>query len=749
MFAPGPTPLGGSVLTPPQAEVAAFTGPGTLALRGLPGTGKTTALQACLAERLAAGQRPDRILVMVPQRAHVLRYEEALRQALVARGAAVCGGVDLATFYGFCQRQVALFWPLIAAEAGFAQPDREPVFLTIETTQYYMWRVVAPLIARHGYFSELAVRRGRLLSQLIDNLNKSALVGFDHREIAARLSASWTGSSERLASFQQAQDCATRFRTYCLEHGLLDFSLVCDLFTRHLLRYEAFATYFGRYECLVVDNLEENVPAAHDLIRWAAARCPATLLAVDEAGGYRVFLGADHDGALELAAQCERTIPFHERAQPGSAAPLAFAARLCEAIGMPLGRPADADLAAGAVVDQGGGQLWISMIRWVAEQIGALVERGVPPSQIAVVAPYVSDVMRFVLEDALSRGERPVRVLPLRPALALRDEPLVRGILALARLAHPAWRITIHDQERPLRTDEVALGLQQALAGLDPVRAHQLAGLAYEPGVAGLADLVNLREGDPRASKIAAMWERVGFRLQAPYEALRRWMVAYLAGPPDPLDVFLARLFGDVLALPGLALHADTLAARVYGRLVESAAKFRQAVGVEQASGAEERVPADAAEHGQEPGVGHPDLPRSIAEHYVSLLLGGIASAEYVADAPQPDEQAVVLAPAYAYLTRDLSSMYQFWVDLASDGWWNRPNQPLTHPYVLSRRWPAGHPWTDADEDSARRRALAGVLVGLASRCTGGIYLASSQLGIGGEEQTGRLERAILAARTR
>ncbi len=285
MFAPGPTPLGGSVLAPPQAEVAAFTGPGTLALRGLPGTGKTTALQACLAERLAAGQRPDRILVMVPQRAHVLRYEEALRQALVARGAAVCGGVDLATFYGFCQRQVALFWPLIAAEAGFAQPDREPVFLTIETTQYYMWRVVAPLIARHGYFSELAVRRGRLLSQLIDNLNKSALVGFDHREIAARLSASWTGSSERLASFQQAQDCATRFRTYCLEHGLLDFSLVCDLLTRHLLRYEAFATYFGRYECLVVDNLEENVPAAHDLIRWAAARCPATLLAVDEAGG--------------------------------------------------------------------------------------------------------------------------------------------------------------------------------------------------------------------------------------------------------------------------------------------------------------------------------------------------------------------------------------------------------------------------------------------------------------------------------
>jgi len=105
-----------------------------------------------------------------------------------------------------------------------------------------------------------------------------------------------------------------------------------------------------------------------------------------------------------------------------------------------------------------------------------------------------------------------------------------------------------------------------------------------------------------------------------------------------------------------------------------------------------------------------------------------------------------VLAPAYAWLTRDLSCDWMFWLDLSAEGWWNRPNQPLTHPYVLSRAWPVGRPWTDADEDAAGRAALSAVLVGLGARCRRGIYLASSALGVGGEEQTGRLERAILTA---
>ena len=54
--------------------------------------------------------------------------------------------------------------------------------------------------------------------------------------------------------------------------------------------------------------------------------------------------------------------------------------------------------------------------------------------------------------------------------------------------------------------------------------------------------------------------------------------------------------------------------------------------------------------------------------------------------------------------------------------------------------------WYDADEDQARRETLGRIVVGLASHCEDGIFLASSELGISGEEQSGRLERLLLNA---
>jgi len=366
------------------------------------------------------------------------------------------------------------------------------------------------------------------------------------------------------------------------------------------------------------------------------------------------------------------------------------------------------------------------MLRWVAREVDALVRSGAAPGGIAIIAPYVNEVMRFTLEEALSQASPAIPLHPLRPALALRDEPLIRGLLALARLAHPTWVVRLHGSPQPLGAEDVALALECTIAELDPVRARRLAALAFVPGEPGLAELVALAPGASRASAAGRMWEQVGFRFQAAYRVLSGWVAAYMARPPDALSVFLSRLFGQVLSQPGFALYRNPAGARVYGRLVESAFKFESAVAPRQVEG-------------------EPDGD-ALGADYVSLVLGDIATAEYLSDVPWPAEDAVVLAPAYAWLTRDLSCDWMFWLDLSAEGWWNRPNQPLTHPYVLSREWPVGRPWTDADEDAAGRAALSAVLVGLGARCRRGIYLASSALGVGGEEQTGRLERAILTA---
>ncbi len=54
-----------------------------------------------------------------------------------------------------------------------------------------------------------------------------------------------------------------------------------------------------------------------------------------------------------------------------------------------------------------------------------------------------------------------------------------------------------------------------------------------------------------------------------------------------------------------------------------------------------------------------------------------------------------MLAPAYTFLMSNRPVDYQFWLDVGSRGWFERLYQPLTHPYVLSREWPAGQSWTD------------------------------------------------------
>jgi hypothetical protein len=86
---------------------------------------------------------------------------------------------------------------------------------------------------------------------------------------------------------------------------------------------------------------------------------------------------------------------------------------------------------------------------------------------------------------------------------------------------------------------------------------------------------------------------------------------------------------------------------------------------------------------------------------------------------------------------------YQFWLDVGGRGWYERLYQPLTHPYVLSRYWKLGYPWTDTHETEASKQSLFGLTLGLLRRCRRGIYLGLSTLNEGGYEHKGELLRAI------
>jgi hypothetical protein len=676
-------------------------------LEGLPGAGKTTLAVRRMLYLLQGYVPAESILVLVPQRALGAPYREAMWELDMPRGE-----LTVVTVGGLARRMVELFWPLVSEKAGFAHPAREPLFLTLETTQYYMDRVTSEYIEA-GYFDGLSIRRSRLISQIIDNLNKAAAVGFPHTQVAARLKRAWEGESAREQVYDHAQACASAFRAYCLDHNLLDFSLQIELFFGHVLAEPACQRYlFDRYRHLIADNVEEDTPRAHDLVRQWLATCDTALIVMDRDGGYRAFLGADALGAEALRSACEHNVVLNQShiMSPEVASLEGYLLRgmgseLRHRLSEPQSPAGAHQVDAKSALHYQSHRFQPQMYEWVAEQVSSLIEEeGVPPDEIVILAPFLGDALRFALSDALARRNVPVR--SHRPSRALRDEPAARCLLTLATLAHPSWRLV------PAVPD-VAHALMIAIEDMDLVRARLLAEITYRP-----------RNGQPRLTGferiVADVQQRITYRFGERFEHLRQWLEDYAQGEPGELDDWFGRLFGELLSRPGFGFHQDLDAARVTSNLIESVRKFRRVVGPTLA-----------------------EVSASLGLEYVRMVEQGIIAATYVGNWEMEPAGAVLIAPAYTFLMANRPVDVQFWLDVSSTAWWERLYQPLTHPYVLSQHWPEGKVWTDKDEFAARQLALARLILGLVRRCRKRVYLGIAQLGEQGYEQQGPLLQII------
>jgi hypothetical protein len=386
-----------------------------------------------------------------------------------------------------------------------------------------------------------------------------------------------------------------------------------------------------------------------------------------------------------------------------------------------------------AALDFAAHRFYPEMLGWVADRVAALIGEGdAPADEIVVLAPFLTGSLRFSLAHALER--RGVAARSHRPSRALREEPAVECLLTLAALCHPGWGI------RPARSD-VAQALMLAIEGMDLVRAHLLASIAYR-AVDGVPALGSFAQIEP------AMQERITFLLGGRYEGLRTWINAHSADSKrqipngqavadgrwrEELDHFLARLFGELLSQPGYGFHKSYDAGEITAVLIESARKFRQVMVQDVVL-----VPKPTG------------APRSLAQEYVEMVGEGVIAAQYARSWQRQPKNAVLLAPAYTFLMSNRTVDHQFWLDVGSTGWWERLYQPLTHPYVLSRSWTfaagdeqSARAWTDVEEYAARQDALACLVLGLVRRCRKQVHLGLSELGEAGNEGRGPLLQAI------
>ena len=669
-----------------------------LFVSGPAGTGKTTAGVERMRMLLAQGVPGESILMLTPQRTLQEPYLDLLYSPERSAG----GEVTPATVGGLARRMVDLFWPLAAEAAGFANPDQPPIFLTLETAQYYMAHLVRPLLDE-GYFESVTIDRNRLYSQIIDNLNKAAVIGFPHTDIGSRLDSSYFGDLSQRRVYADAQDCANRFRQYCLDHNLLDFSLQLDIFANVLWTQDIVRDYLTRnYRHLIYDNVEEDGPRAHDIVRDWLPSFDSALLIYDEGAGFRYFLGADVTTGWGLRELCNDHVVLDESfVMSESVAGLSDA--LVEAI-VPAFEGKMKEERSPDALSIITSRFYPELLDAVVGETEQLISAGLPPSEIVILAPYLSDALRFSITNRLEARNIPWR--SHRPSRSLRDEPASQALITLAALAHPHWNI------HPPKFD-LAYALMQSIDGLDLIRGQLLTEIIYRQRDLQLSTFDQIKSD---------VQERITFSIGNRYSTLRDWLLTYRESEQLPLDHFFRKLFGEVLSQVGFGYHNNFDSVRVAASLVESVKKFR--ISLE----SDFRSLGDFGSLGQE---------------YIAMLQDGVIAASYVESWKTEDKDAILVAPAHTFLMMNKPVTIQFWLDPGSSGWYERLSQPLTHPYVLSRSWGADRQWTDADDVQYSKEAMARLISGLLRRCRERVCLGIAELGESGYEQRGELLRAF------
>ena len=670
-----------------------------LFVSGPAGTGKTTAGVERMRMLLAQGVPGESILMLTPQRTLQEPYLDLLYSPERSAG----GEVTPATIGGLARRMVDLFWPLAAEEAGFANPDQPPVFLTLETAQYYMAHLVRPLLDE-GYFESVTIDRNRLYSQIIDNLNKAAVIGFPHTDIGSKLDLSYFGDPAQRRVYQDAQDCANRFRQYCLDHNLLDFSLQLETFANVLWKQDIVKDYLTRnYRHLIYDNVEEDGPRAHEIVAEWSADFQSALLIYDEGAGFRYFLGADVHTGWALRELCDEHVQLQDSFVMSEGV-AQLSEGLVDAIVPNLESKVESQRSPESLsIIQS--HFYPELLDSVVAEIQSLISNHlISASQIVILAPYLSDALRFSITHRLEAKNIPWR--SHRPSRSLKDEPASHALITLAALAHPHWNI------HPPKFD-VAYALMQSIDGLDLVRAQLLTDIVYRQRDLRLSPFEEIKSD---------VQERITFSVGNRYSTLRNWIEEYRASNLLPLDHFFRKMFGEVLSQAGFGYHRNFDSVRVAASLVESVKKFRIALE------SDLRGLQDVGGLGRE---------------YIQMLHDGVIAASYLEGWQNEDKDAVLVAPAHTFLTMNRPVTIQFWLDAGSSGWYERLAQPLTHPYVLSREWGEGRQWTDADDVQYSKEAMARLVSGLLHRCRERVYLGISELGESGFEGRGELLRAF------
>jgi hypothetical protein len=632
--------------------------------------------------------------------------------------------IQSATPIGFFQDEVLLFWPLLVQELQLKA--QFPVRLRPENEQELATRLWRPQLTPE-VLQRSGVGEYRLVRRLLDWLQLAALAGIATEDIPGIVEVGLSGQDSALFG-----ELLCQWRGCCLEHGLLTYGLLCELYWRYLLPNPTYQQHLSqRYQAVLADDLDNYPAIARQLFECLLDQGAVGAFTYNPQGGIRLGLGADPDYLRNLATRC-RVVELSANTTSGLANQVGLS--VVEVVTDPLFLTQLPE-AVQSLQTTSRAQL----LRQTAQAIVEAVESGqAQPHEIAVIGPGVDAIARYTLREIL--GKHGIAVESINDQRPLASSAIVRALLTLLTLVYPnlgrlinrdavaEMLVVLSQTPHPKGQDSVSTNTASFIPhplsrilhpSIDPVRAGLLADHCFEP-----------HPDQPRLLPTTEFprWDRLGYEATKAYDEIVQWIEAQkmqqeqhlVPGAIAILDRAMQKFLWN-----GSHLPFDQLA--TLRELMETAQHYWE---------------VDARLRQSE----NADTPASVTvANFIQLLRGGTITADpYPVRSARTANQAVTLATIFQYCSNRLSHRWQFWLDAGSPRWLTGSETLFGAPLFL-QNW-SGTPWTEADSMAALERRLQRILLDLLGRAGDRVFLCHSDLATNGQEQMGTLLSLVNAS---
>jgi len=400
---------------------------------GETGSGKTENAIKRYCRMLSDGINSNDILVLVANRTERIKWMKNVDYKVTSQ-------LRIFSYFGFIQRELKLFWPLILDKCSLVKKHEiEPVFMHYEASQSLMSKTVG-FYRKKDYLKGIISSDEEISRKLLSNITGASLSNTSYKKIGERIYKSKTEDEKlELEFYKEINEIAVRYIERILEEGIVDNAVSIYLYFNYLLKDGKYLEHLqNNTKYLVVDNLENISISQGDFIMELSKWVKGSILYYNTDGPYGIYQFSRNYIEKELLPNFqEERLEENKNAEKFREFIEALSKNLMldtEEISENSAIKTDLDNEFRSKEDK-------KVLRLVAE----LLEQGVPGNEISVITPRYNVTLDFGLSRISEKMD--IKYLYTSKNDKVTDNPYVFALIIFALVFYRFDKIRINYDE--------------------------------------------------------------------------------------------------------------------------------------------------------------------------------------------------------------------------------------------------------------------------------------------------------------